>query len=319
MTVPDREMNQTATPFENVAVIGAGTMGWQIALQCARHGIDVSLLDRAPAALDTARLQIDGKLVEWTRAGIVGGAQAREIAGRIRPHTDLAAAVDGARLVIEAIVEALEPKRQLFCELDALCDADTILATNSSSIRSRLIADATARPDRVLNLHFLRRPWDRPALEIMSCGETSTATLQAGADFARQIGLVPIRVRREATGYVFNRLWRAIKKEALWLAREGIAPIEDIDRAFMLGFGTAAGPFMLMDQVGLDVARDIERQWFAESGDDRDRPPPFLEEWVEAGRLGVKSGRGFYRYPDPPFERPGWLMNGEIDPDVGPQ
>lgn len=318
MTVPGREMDHVATPIEAVAIVGAGTMGWQIALQCAWHGIDVRLLDQAPAALETARLRIDEKLAEWTHAGIVAGAQVGEIGGRVHPMADLAGAVDGTRLVIEAIVEELEPKRQLFRELDALCDADTILATNSSSIRSRLIADATARPDRVLNLHFLRRPWDRPVLEVMTCGATSPETLQVGADFARQIGLVPIRVRREATGYVFNRLWRAVKKEALWLAREGIAPIEDVDRAFMLGFGTAAGPFMLMDQVGLDVARDIERQWFTESGDDRDRPPPFLDEWVDVGRLGVKSGRGFYRYPHPPFERPGWLMDGEIDPDVGP-
>lgn len=318
MTAPGREMDHAVTPIGAVAIVGAGTMGWQIALQCARHGIDVRLLDRAPAALDTARLRIGEKLAEWTGAGVVAAAQAGEISGRVHPLDDLAAAVDGASLVIEAIVEELEPKRQLFRELDTLCHADTILATNSSSIRSRLIADATARPDRVLNLHFLRRPWDRPILEIMSCGATSTATLTAGANFARQIGLVPILVRREATGYVFNRLWRAVKKEALWLAREGIAPIEDVDRAFMLGFGTAAGPFMLMDQVGLDVTRDIERQWFAESGDDRDRPPPFLEEWVQEGRLGVKSGRGFYRYPHPRFERPGWLTDGEIDPDVGP-
>ena len=118
---------------------------------------------------------------------------------------------------------------------------------------------------------------------------------------------MPIHVRKEATGYVYNRLWRALKKEALYMAREGIAPIEDIDRAFMLGMGAPAGPFMLMDQVGLDVTLDIERQWYAESGDERDRPPAFLEEWVRAGRLGVKSGHGFYRYPDPPFERPGWL------------
>ena len=95
------------------------------------------------------------------------------------------------------------------------------------------------------------------------------------------------------------------------MAREGLEPIEDIDRAFMLGMGAAAGPFMLMDQVGIDVTLDIERQWYSESGDERDRPPQFLEEWVREGRLGVKSGHGFYRYPDPPFERPGWLMRND--------
>lgn len=318
MTELGHQSADAPSHVETVAIVGAGTMGWQIALQCARHGLNVRLLDLAPEALETARVRIGEKLDEWATSGTLDGIGAAEIAGRVRPVADVPAAVRGAQLVIEAIVEEIEPKRRLFTELDALCAPETILATNSSSIRSRLLADATTRPDRVLNLHFLRRPWDRPVLEIMSCGVTSDATLAAGVRFARQIGLVPIRVRREATGYVFNRLWRAVKKEALWLAREGIAPIEDVDRAFMLGFGTTAGPFMLMDQVGLDVTRDIERQWFAESGDDRDRPPPFLDEWVKSGRLGVKSGHGFYRYPRPSFERPGWLMDGENDPEVGP-
>lgn len=307
-----------STPIRVVAIIGAGTMGWQIALQCARRGVEARLLDRSPTALDAALARIAEKLAEWVEAEVLTRAEADAIRARVRPASELAAAVATAQVAIEAIVEAVEPKRALLRELDTLCAPETILATNSSSIRSRLLAGATTRPDRVLNLHFLRRPWDRPILEIMSCGETSISTFELGVAFARQIGLVPIRVRREATGYVFNRLWRAVKKEALWLAREGIAPVEDIDRAFILGFGTAAGPFMLMDQVGLDVTRDIERQWFAESGDDRDRPPPYLEEWVAEGRLGVKSGRGFYRYPHPPFERSTWLMDGENDPDAGP-
>jgi 3-hydroxybutyryl-CoA dehydrogenase len=291
----------TPDPIRTVAVIGAGTMGWQIGLQCAARGVVAQLTDISPAAVERALRQAGEKLDEWVDAGKLRVEERAEALKRLRPASDLLGAVEGVDLVIEAIVEEVPAKRVLFAELDRLCPRRVILATNSSSIRSRLLADATTRPDKVLNLHFLRRPWDRPVLEIMSCGQTSEETLATGAAFARQLGLVPIHVRKEATGYVYNRLWRALKKEALYMAREGIAPIEDIDRAFMLGMGAPAGPFMLMDQVGLDVTLDIERQWYAESGDERDRPPAFLEEWVREGRLGVKSGHGFYRYPDPPM------------------
>lgn len=298
-------------PFHTVAVLGAGTMGWQISLQCATHGLATWLTDSAPPALVRARKEIGAKLDEWVAEGRLSREERAATLGRLHLSPDLAETVAGAELVIEAIVEEVPAKRTLFATLDQRCPPEVILATNSSSIRSRLLADATHRPDKVLNLHFLRRPWDRPILEVMSCGQTSDETLARGAAFARQLGLVPIRVRKEATGYVFNRLWRAVKKEALFMAREGIAPIEDIDRAFILGFGTKAGPFMLMDQVGLDVTRDIERQWYAESGDERDQPPEFLETWVQEGRLGVKSGRGFYTYPHPAFERPEWLRGDE--------
>ena len=307
MTINASPPVRPSESIRTVAVIGAGTMGWQIGLQCATHGVVAQLTDISPEAVERALRQVGEKLDEWVDAGKLRVEERAEALKRLRPAGDLLGAVEGVDLVVEAIVEEVPAKRVLFAELDRLCPRRVILATNSSSIRSRLLADATGRPDKVLNLHFLRRPWDRPVLEIMSCGQTSEETLAVGAAFARQLGLVPIHVRKEATGYVYNRLWRALKKEALYMAREGIAPIEDIDRAFMLGMGAPAGPFMLMDQVGLDVTLDIERQWYAESGDERDRPPAFLEEWVREGRLGVKSGHGFYRYPDPPFERPNWL------------
>ncbi len=292
--------------IKKVGVLGAGLMGHGIAQVAAQAGYDVVLREVDDDRLSKGIGKIEKQLGKAVEKGKLEQADADAVRGRIQGTLDYADFAD-CDLVIEAIVEEVPAKRALFAELDRLCPRRVILATNSSSIRSRLLADATGRPDKVLNLHFLRRPWDRPVLEIMSCGQTSEETLAVGAAFARQLGLVPIHVRKEATGYVYNRLWRALKKEALYMAREGIAPIEDIDRAFMLGMGAPAGPFMLMDQVGLDVTLDIERQWYAESGDERDRPPAFLEEWVREGRLGVKSGHGFYRYPDPPFERPNWL------------
>src|SRR5918997_4497600 len=207
--------HRLSSSVRTVAVIGAGTMGWQIGLQCATRGLVAQLTDFSPAAVERALRQAGKKLDEWVDAGKLRVEERAEALKRLRPAGDLLGAVEGVDLVIEAIVEEVPAKRALFAELDRLCPPWVILATNSSSIRSRLLADATGRPGKVLNLHFLRRPWDPPVLEIMSCGQTSEETLAAGAAFARHLGLVPIHVRKEATGYVYNRLWRALKKEAL--------------------------------------------------------------------------------------------------------
>lgn len=288
-----------------VAIIGAGTMGSQIALTLAGRGVPVRLYDPSPAALTAARDRIAADAPQLVEEGFFSGPAAA-VSEHITPVTTLAEAVQGAWLVIECAPERLELKRALFGELSALTPPDVILATNSSSFRSRLLADATQHPARLLNTHFYNLPWQRSGVELMSCGQTDPAVIDQVATFLQDTGFVPVVVRGESTGFIYNRIWRAIKRESLRVVAEGLATPEEVDRLFCLAMGTRLGPFGLMDRVGLDVVADIERHYAAESGRPEDEPPAFLDEMVRAGRLGIKTGRGFYDYPAPPFTRPGW-------------
>jgi 3-hydroxybutyryl-CoA dehydrogenase len=226
---------------------------------------------------------------------------------QIRFEANAAEAVRGVDLVIEAVPERLEVKRMVFGELDKICGENTIITTNSSSIRVSLIEDATMRRDRVLNTHFYSFPWRSRIVELMRGTMTSDKTVTSVGEFMRSIGMVPLFVRRESTGFIFNRVWRAVKRECLHLVDEGVASFEDVDRAWMCIYGMDIGPFGLMDRVGLDVVRDIENVYYGESHDLRDAPPRLLLEKIEEGELGVKSGKGFYSYPNPIYREPGWL------------
>ena len=284
--------------MKRVVVIGAGSLGRQIALQCARHGFAVALHDIDAAALDEAREYQRGVVAEWIASGEV--ADEESILDNIRYETDLARAVADAELAIEAAPEQIDLKRALFARLDRLLPAHAILATNSSSIRVSLLEDATERPERVANLHFYYGVWETPMVEVGGGSGTEAAVLDALTDFARAIKILPLRVQRESAGFVFNRVWRAVKREVMRVADSGVASVEDIDRAWMIKFGREkAPPFAQMDRIGLDVIRDIEIHYAAESGDPADLPLPILTDKVERGELGVKTGKGFYSYPEP--------------------
>ena len=156
-------------------------------------------------------------------------------------------------------------------------------------------------------MHFYPPVHKRPMVELMRGTDTSDETIEQARKFALNIGMTPLMVRKESTGFIFNRVWRAIKKECLHLVDEGVASHEDVDRAWMIAIGMPVGPFGLIDMVGLDVVRDIEMVYYRESGDESDAPPKLLLEMIEKGELGVKTGKGFYSYPDPAFQQPGWL------------
>ncbi|MCY4061772.1 MAG: 3-hydroxyacyl-CoA dehydrogenase family protein [Chloroflexi bacterium] len=298
--------------IQRLAVIGAGTMGRQIALQCARHGFPVSLYDLTACVLTEAEQWQRGVVGQWVETGALSAAEASRIFENICFQPQLAAALADADLAIEAAPERMALKREIFAQLDRLLTADAILATNSSSIRVSTLEDATERPERVANLHFYLPVWDSPMVEIGGGSCTLPEVLDALTAFARAIRILPLRVQKESTGFVFNRVWRAVKKEAMRVADSGVASIEDIDRAWMIKFGREKPPpFAQMDRIGLDVIRDIELLYAAESGDPDDMPKPILTERVERGDLGVKSGRGFYAYPDPAWARPDFL-----EPDV---
>jgi 3-hydroxybutyryl-CoA dehydrogenase len=293
--------------IERVAVIGSGTMGRQIALQVARHGLAVALYDVDHAALARAKIAQQEMVALWAPDGAAANAERAAILGRIAYEPELGAAVRDVAVAIEAVPERVDVKRAAFGQLDEHMREDAIIATNSSSIRVSLLEDATGRPDKVANFHFYIPVWENPMVEVGGGTRTTAATIATMTAFARRIGLLPLLVRKESTGFIFNRVWRAIKKECLKVADSGVASFEDVDRAWMIHYKLPWGPFGKMDDIGLDVVQAIEEHYASESGDPSDQPPPILTERVARGDLGQKTGRGFYTYPDPAYARPDFL------------
>ncbi len=231
---------------------------------------------------------------------------AAALGDHIRAANSLTSAVDGCWYVIEAVPEQMAIKHALFLELSSVADVGTVLATNSSSFMSRHLVAVTAHPERLMNSHFYNFPWRRSGVELMSCGQTDPELIETVTSFLRGCGLVPVIARSESTGFVFNRVWHAVKRESLKVVAEGVASPEDVDRLWCLSMEAGLGPFAMMDRVGLDVVLDIERHYAEQSGNPDDEPPQFLLDMVERGDLGRKSGRGFYSYPNPTWERPRW-------------
>jgi 3-hydroxybutyryl-CoA dehydrogenase len=231
---------------------------------------------------------------------------------RITVAANLAEAVAGADIVIEAVREDLETKRALFAEVSHLAP-DVILTTNSSSLPSSQIASAVADPGRFLNTHFFAPIWTRAMVELMGSGATRPDVMDAVERFTRSLGLVTAVVRGDSKGFIINRVWRAVKRESLRVVDEGHADPADVDRLWMLFFGTPYGPFGIMDMVGLDVVSDNETSYQNVATDPTETPSAILRERLDAGDLGEKSGQGFYSHPDPEYLQPGWLTGEKGD------
>lgn len=276
-------------PTRPVTVIGGGTLGRRIALMFASGGSKVRVYDLSADVREAAV-----SYVEQTLPAVVADREGAA-AGSVQAFDDLDAAVGGAWLVIEAIPERLDLKTTLFGQLDAAADDDTIIASNSSSYASRLMIDKVNRPERVLNMHFYMPPHQN-AVDLMSDGKTDPTIFDFLRDQLPRYGVHPFVAHKESTGFIFNRIWAAIKRESLAVVAEGVSTPEDVDRMFMVNTGAPAGPFRMMDQVGLDVVLDIENHYAEENPDLPEGPRRLLHEYVDAGRLGVKTGRGFYPY-----------------------
>jgi len=225
----------------------------------------------------------------------------------VKLSKDLAEAVKGVDLVIEAVQENLELKRKLFTQIDSLAPRRAILATNSSSLPISRIENATQRPQKCLNLHFYMPSAGTNIVDIMGGTKTTAETIAAAQRWIRSIGCIPLTVKKEILGFCFNSVWRAIKKQTLFMWADGYVDFQDIDRAWMVFSRMPYGPFGLMDTVGLDVVYDIEMAYYNASQDSKDKPPRALEEKIKKGELGVKTGKGFYTYPNPDFLQPDFL------------
>jgi 3-hydroxybutyryl-CoA dehydrogenase len=304
--------------ISRVAIVGAGTMGKKIAYRCAVSGLEVRVYDKYPEALQSFVNQVDEWFAERVEHGVLTADQVQAAKDQIKIFSSMAACLEDTDLVIETVPEILDLKREVLAEMDGLLPEKAFVCTNSSSMPCSWMADALSRPERFFNINFSmpEKPEDK-LVEVMRGARTAPEALIAADSFIRSMDMVPIVTYREIMGFSFNRVWRAIKREVLHLVDQGYSDYQDIDRAWIMEFGTSFGPFGLLDIVGLDVVRDIEAQYYADSGEARDKPPKMLEDMIAQGKLGLKSGQGFYQYPDPAYKETAWLhKSGPYHEDI---
>jgi 3-hydroxybutyryl-CoA dehydrogenase len=280
--------------MKNIVVIGGGTMGNGIAHTAAASGFDVSLVDVTDAILERAISTITANLQRGVDKGKMTAEERDAIVGRIRPVTDMQQ-IAGADIVIEAIIEKLEAKTELFAKLDQITGPECILASNTSSISITKIAAATKRPEKVIGMHFMNPVPAMTLVEVIRGIATSDETWQQVEDLSRRMGKTPIEVN-DYPGFISNRVLMPMINEAIFTLYEGVATRESIDGVMKLGMNHPMGPLTLADFIGLDVCLAILRVLEQGFGDPKYRPCPLLVKMVDAGWLGRKSGRGFYDY-----------------------
>lgn len=272
-----------------VAVLGAGTLGRRIALMFASRGGVSRIYDPNPE-----HARAGAEFVATTLPQVIADRGSGAV-GRAEPVSTLAEALAGAWLVVEAVPERLDLKIDVWGQVDELAGAGTIFATNSSSYASRLMSERVRDKSRLCNMHFYMPPRSN-AVDLMSDGETDPELLSSLQAILPEYDIHPFVALRESTGFIFNRVWAAIKRESLQVVAEGVAHPEDIDAMFRLNWHMPVGPFQMMDSVGLDVVLDIEDHYAAENPHLPQGPRRLLHEYVDAGKLGRKSGSGFYDY-----------------------
>ncbi|WP_432253207.1 3-hydroxyacyl-CoA dehydrogenase family protein [Streptomyces sp. HNM1019] len=280
---------------KKLAVIGAGLMGSGIAQVSAQAGWDVVLRDVTDEALRRGTDGIRASYDKFVSKGKLAADEAERALGRITTTTDLDAAAD-ADVVVEAVFEKIEVKREIFATLDELVKDDTVLASNTSAIPITKIAAATRRPERVVGTHFFSPVPMMGLCELVRGHKTSDETLAAAREFAEGVGKTCIVVNRDVAGFVTTRLISALVVEAAKLYESGVATAEDIDTACKLGFGHAMGPLATADLTGVDILLHATDNIYTESQDEKFAPPESMRRMVDAGDIGRKSGEGFYRY-----------------------
>ncbi len=279
-----------------IAVIGAGIMGRGIAHAAALGGYRTILEDILPASLRKAESEIRTNLDKAVELGKVGRADADAALGRIEYAGSVEEAARAADLVIEAVPEEMESKIEIFTLLDKICRPGTILASNTSSLSVTEIASVTYRAPKCLGMHFFNPVHKMKLLEMVRALETDEETLNAAVEVGRRMGKEVV-VIKESPGFITSRINAMIGNEAFYMLQEGIASAADIDKALKLGLNHPMGPFELVDLVGLDTRLHI-LEYLHKTLGEKFRPAPLLVEYVKAGRLGRKSGRGVFEYPE---------------------
>ncbi|MCH7684463.1 MAG: 3-hydroxyacyl-CoA dehydrogenase family protein [Gemmatimonadetes bacterium] len=282
--------------MSKVAVVGAGTMGHGIAQVLALAGYDTVLTDSNAAVLEAAPARIEENLDGGVTRGKITEGNAREAMSRIQLLGDLEAAVTDADLVIEAVIEDLGVKRDLFARLDSLTVASAVLATNTSSLSVAAIAAATTRPERVLGMHFFNPVHIMKLVELVRHDRTGDEFLARAREAVTRMGKQPIVVN-DSPGFASSRLGVVLGLEAMRMVEQGVASPADIDKALELGYGHPMGPLKVSDLVGLDVRLAIADYLYQQLKQPHYEPPKLLREKVAAGELGKKTGKGFYEWP----------------------
>jgi len=288
-----------ADAVRRLCVVGAGTMGHQIAMLGALAGCATTVVDVRPEALEQAQAHNRAHMARWVARGRVTEQDVAQAFERLRWTTRLEDGARDADFVIEAVIERLEEKQEVFKAVDRAAPPHAVLATNSSTIRSSLLAPVTTRADRVCNMHFFNPPLVMELVEVVMHPQTAPATIASAMALARRMGRTPILLKKEISGFVVNRILWALVDEAVRLYEAGVASFEDIDIAIKKGLRHPMGPFELMDFNGIDVAYNVRMQRFRETGDPQEQPPRSIVEKYEQKAWGRKTGKGWYSYPRP--------------------
>lgn len=278
-----------------IAVLGAGAMGGGIAQVAAQAGFEVILSDVDRVFVDRAIGRMNNFLSKSVEKGKISAEQKDAVLGRIVPTTGVDSFAD-ADLVIEAIIENLEMKKEAFSKLDQVCKPETCLTTNTSSMSITLIAAATKRPDKVAGMHFFNPPPLMRLVEIIRGYSTSDETVRVVSEVAAKMGKTTVEVKKDSPGFVVNRIFMAQIIEAIRLVEEGVATLEDIDTAVKLGLNYPMGPFELQDYAGVEIGYHVANYFCEEFKDIRWNPPQAMKALIRAGRLGRKTGAGWFDY-----------------------
>ncbi|KYH38298.1 MAG: 3-hydroxybutyryl-CoA dehydrogenase [Candidatus Hecatellales archaeon B24] len=281
--------------IRKVCVVGAGVMGSGITQVFAQAGYSVVMVDVAEEFIQKGMASIKANLERSVAKGRMSKEDAEAVLGRIKTTLNLEEAGKEADFVVEAVVERMDVKREVFSRLDKACESHVILASNTSTLSITEMASATQRPDRVAGMHFFNPAPVMKLVEVIAGAKTSRETISTVKALAEKLGKTPVEVK-ESPGFVVNRLLTLMLNEACFLLMEDVAKPEDIDTAMKLGCNHPMGPFELMDLVGLDIVLAIAETLYQETGDPKFRPSPLLRKMVRAGLLGRKTGQGFYVY-----------------------
>jgi len=276
-------------------VLGAGIMGAGIGQLCAQKGYEVFVTDVSEEIIGKAKEKVTRGLQRRIEKGKITQEDMDSVLSRMNWSTDLNIARE-SNFVIEAVFENLDLKKEIFKNLDSICSPETILATNTTALSVSEIASATQRPDKVIGMHFFNPAVIMKLVEIIRGDETSEETIETAKMFAESLGKVPIATFKEAPAGIVSRVLAALLNEAATVFADGIADAQDIDEAMKLGAGLPMGPLALIDMIGLDIHLVKMQTLYKKLKDERYKPPEIIKEMVAAGKLGKKTGEGFYKY-----------------------